>query len=503
MTYLQSETINLDVKEQVGFLFKAALGFPTTKETTPFFMETAVPPNNYIFSSDIATDTVPSEVFSGTSKDVTTIGLTTSDFCAGGGIKENADGTVREYTFLILDEIPNSSQQGWYKKNSEGENQLADALQFNTNAGAANWYTYNMYSETNITASGNITSPNGGNWMFDVKNGVIFVPDSTSAFNNTNNKPVLSFYKYIGNKGISGGGGGGGGGAFSVTGSDAHYTTGNVGIGTTTPSCPLHVKNSSTLGMSGFYYIWGTQPVYRYDNYTSYPNAAKIGLETEWSINCGQFLNFSSDERIKCDISSVQGDTALNIVNSLDTKEYNYIDPQRKREHKTIGFIAQEVKEVIPNAVNIQTDYVPDELRVIENPSFSQFTDESGNNKFKLEINDLDFSGNFTGKCKFYVSNDLSGNDEVCKEVNVETDAKTFVFDESWNNVLLYGKEVTDFHTLDKNQIFALHHSGIQELSRKNDALTQEVATLKTENADYKARLEALEAAFILFQQGQ
>ena len=37
-----------------------------------------------------------------------------------------------------------------------------------------------------------------------------------------------------------------------------------------------------------------------------------------------------------------------------------------------------------------------------------------------LTIPDLDMSGNFTGKAKFYVSNDPSGNDEVCKEVVIK-----------------------------------------------------------------------------------
>ena len=32
-------------------------------------------------------------------------------------------------------------------------------------------------------------------------------------------------------------------------------------------------------------------------------------------------------------------------------------------------------------------------------------------------------------------------------------DKKSFLFDKKWNNVFLWGKEVDDFHTLDKNQI--------------------------------------------------
>jgi len=198
----------------------------------------------------------------------------------------------------------------------------------------------------------------------------------------------------------------------------------------------------------------------------------------------------------------------------LESKEYHYIDPERRRPMKTIGFIAQEVKEVIPNAVSLQKEFIPDEMRIIAEPVWTQ--DAS---KVYLDIPDLDMSGAFTGKAKFYVSNDPSGNNEVCKEVEikeVETEDSTPLFpktkivaefDQSWNNVFFYGKEVNDFHTIDKAQIFALHHSAIQELSRRNDEKTQRIdtlenkvnnmtivnAVLKSSNENLKNRLEALE----------
>ena len=75
-------------------------------------------------------------------------------------------------------------------------------------------------------------------------------------------------------------------------------------------------------------------------------------------------------------------------------------------------------------------------MRIITEPTWSQ----DASNKWHLEILDLDMSGAFTGKAKFYVSNDRSRNDEVCKEVEIEPDKKTFVFDQSWNNVFFYGK---------------------------------------------------------------
>ena len=196
-----------------------------------------------------------------------------------------------------------------------------------------------------------------------------------------------------------------------------------------------------------------------------------------------------------------RGDKIKNIrlisdFNNIECKEYHYKDPLRRKQDKTIGFIAQQVKTHFPNAITITEMIIPDELRVLEtnNHIWSNISDVSGMVKYALAIHDLDLSSNNTGKCRFYVSNDPSGNDEVMKEIKVESDNKTFIFDESWNNVFFYGKEVNDFHTIDKNKIFQLHHPAIQQLSRLNDEKTQQIATLETELSSVKTQLASLEA---------
>ena len=301
---------------------------------------------------------------------------------------------------------------------------------------------------------------------------------------------------------------------------------GNVGIGTFNPTRTLDVNGTSNF--NGTIYASGT------DTYSGYHFQAAYGWETyRWDIGqanqptwsrialkapnnstilCGNIVTFchntSSDSRIKTDISLVVDDIALNRVNALESKEYHYIDPERRRAMKTIGFIAQEVNEVLPNAVSLQKDWIPDEMRIITDP---QWTEDA--RKYYLNIPDLDMSGAFTGKAKFYVSNDPSGNDEVCKEVEIKEvpdnsqpllfpSATKFVaeFDKNWNNVFFYGKEVTDFHTIDKNQIFALHHSAIQELSRRNDKLQQDNDTKTSKIASLESRVEALEEAILAMQ---
>ena len=68
-----------------------------------------------------------------------------------------------------------------------------------------------------------------------------------------------------------------------------------------------------------------------------------------------------------------------------------------------------------------------------------------------------------------------------------------------WKYVFCYGKEVDDFNIIDKNQIFALHHSAIQELDKtietekkKTSQLESKVTELQNENSQLKSQMEII-----------
>ena len=63
-------------------------------------------------------------------------------------------------------------------------------------------------------------------------------------------------------------------------------------------------------------------------------------------------VQITSDSRIKKDIVDVDIEDTLQKVRDIELKEYGYNDPNREGE-KTVGFIAQQVKEVYPDAVHI------------------------------------------------------------------------------------------------------------------------------------------------------
>lgn len=106
------------------------------------------------------------------------------------------------------------------------------------------------------------------------------------------------------------------------------YTTGgNIGIGITNPSGLLHLNNVALFASTG-------------------------------NLTCtGDILAFGnlSDRRLKKNIQSVDTETAIDIVSKLRSVTFDWNDNifnELKRNTSDIGFIAQEVEELVPLAVS-------------------------------------------------------------------------------------------------------------------------------------------------------
>jgi hypothetical protein len=237
--------------------------------------------------------------------------------------------------------------------------------------------------------------------------------------------------------------------------------SGYVGIGTYNPNAPLEIANSRyvTSGLTGvrlsYFYVGSGGALGSTDISGVWGGGEMLSIITSAGIwaQGNRSIITSSDSRIKEDIVDVPDNLSLEMVRNIPCRYYKYRDKIKGSEGKTIGFIAQEVKEVLPIAVTLNKNIIPNELRILNDISWN-------NNTLYTDLSDC--SGI---KYRFYVSNDVSGNDEIMKEVVGNSD-NTFTFDSSYNNVFCYGKEVDDFHTLDKQKLFALNFSATQEIDR-------------------------------------
>ena len=183
----------------------------------------------------------------------------------------------------------------------------------------------------------------------------------------------------------------------------------------------------------------------------------------EYYLQC-QGVMGRSDSRIKKNIKQiVTTEHFLNLIENIQLTEYDYI--YKENGDHTYGYIAQQVKNHYPDAIDLGNGFLPDEQRMIKNTLLQQYEDGE-KTKWKLIIPNLKFEDNHTGMCKFYCSNNKD-KESKCIKINIESDKKTFIFDEKYEIIFFYGKEVNDFHYIDKNKIYNLHHGAIQELYKE------------------------------------
>ena len=234
-----------------------------------------------------------------------------------------------------------------------------------------------------------------------------------------------------------------------------------VGIGTTNPAAPLEVGSPATINFAasyGFYSgsgftagVTGNQSV-----------GAKIAGYV-WSTN--GFLA-TSDARIKI-VNPEPISNCLDAVNQLRVCKYEYIDKITDKSNK-LGFIAQEVQQVIPESVTISESIVPNIFKMAESVQSNVITIANHG----LVVGD-------TVKLVY-------GSGAVETNVCVVRDASTFQVEAEIKeeSVFVYGKKVNDFLTLDHTQVFTCAIGAIQELSAEN-------TVLKTQLASIEARLAA------------
>jgi parallel beta-helix repeat protein len=212
----------------------------------------------------------------------------------------------------------------------------------------------------------------------------------------------------------------------------------------------------------------------------------------------------SSDSRIKTNIVDIDDSSALQYVRDIPCRYYTYLDTALRGTEQTPGFIAQEVEAVFPLAVSTDTNFIPNEYRLLTNYTLTETTtpinseDTTQGNYWNLTINDLtDLST--TNKYRIKVSNDTTFdlNSDINKTRDItaiDGNQTSFMIKEQWTHIFLFGKEVTDFKRIDKTKIFTLHHSAIQQIDTTLTAEQAKIASLETELASEKAKVVTLES---------
>lgn len=240
-----------------------------------------------------------------------------------------------------------------------------------------------------------------------------------------------------------------------------------------------------------------------------YTASRPISVWASQHMRCVE-LQVTSDSRIKKDIRDVNDSSALDIIRKLQPKTYGYVDTAEKGINRVYGFIAQEVKELIPTAVDVGEGDVPNVYKwATIDIETNVITLENFDTSNLCQTNSIVYIDHEeqrkTLKIKSILNSTQLEIEENLEEIlnnflNISEDDKKsdYVFN---NKLFIWGQKVDDFHHLQKSAIFTIATAALQEVDRRQVAHEERIAALETRNAELEAslqnvlaRLETLEA---------
>ncbi|MBK8492713.1 MAG: tail fiber domain-containing protein [Saprospirales bacterium] len=245
-------------------------------------------------------------------------------------------------------------------------------------------------------------------------------------------------------------------------------TTGRVGIGTNTPQAPLHVTGTTvTANGEGNYFKYDfgnnstTQDIGSVNQVVGYFDGDLVASEGIISMNVSSW----SDARAKHVLRRSDSREDLDLLNRIQITDYQWIDQveDQGRMHKKV--IAQEVEQVLPDAVSRMRKPIPNvyanAVKVDYNPAAKTLTVY------------LDKAHDFTVGDKVRVFTDQGDLDEA--EVLSVSSPTIFVVscDMEPSSAFVYGKWVDDYRKVDYDAIAMLNVSATQELAKKTEDLQQ------------------------------
>ena len=159
-----------------------------------------------------------------------------------------------------------------------------------------------------------------------------------------------------------------------------------------------------------------------------------------------------------------------------------YKEKVRSKTNRVLGFIAQEVAEVLPDAVSITRDAIPN----IQIEASVKKIDE---NKFELTLKEP-HSVNVGAILAIRAPKLPQREVEVVSVIDDTTFtifAEEFDIDRVGDRVWVHGEYVDDFHNLNKDAIWTVTTSALQEVDRQLQAEKEKVKSLDERLATLEA----------------
>jgi hypothetical protein len=187
-----------------------------------------------------------------------------------------------------------------------------------------------------------------------------------------------------------------------------------------------------------------------------------------------------SDRRIKRDIEEINDETALNMILQVQPTTYYYRDEARNKGNgKVYGFIAQQIKEIIPDAVHTTKEVIANIYKtcLIYNKREIYYSIPQ-DVAIDTEVHILDKEGGEKGK-RYKI-----------KEIYDDY----FVIDEDidGDDCFVYGYMVNDLNGLDKSYIYTLNVCATQELHRRMEAQNVIIKSQEARIKELETKMEQI-----------
>ena len=183
----------------------------------------------------------------------------------------------------------------------------------------------------------------------------------------------------------------------------------------------------------------------------------------------------TSDLRIKRDIIDINKNEILDKFLKINVKKYKYKDKKRKNK-EVYGFIAQEIKEIIDDkGVSLDHNFIYDinEYGTIESNIITCECNLELNTQYRVIINDIK-------ERDIIVKDNLENN-------KYRIDGYIHNYEEyNSDKIFIQGRDVNDFHYLNKNAIFTMNVNVTQELYKmiidQNKLIKEKEEEIKKQN---------------------
>jgi len=251
---------------------------------------------------------------------------------------------------------------------------------------------------------------------------------------------------------------------------------GNVGIGTATPQCKLHIVGTQTATIGSSAWLTKGSGGVTSSAGGTVSTFSVYSTGSIWAgdvIGCANIVSFS-DQRIKKDIQHVHD--VFDLIQKIEVVSYDHID-QRKKAVK-VGVVAQQIQPFLPDIIDKATNWIPA-------PFVSATSHERHEDQVTIIVDTSSPELRMGRKIRLYIEYEKTQTEYDTEIINLTSSSITCKVWDAYHandNVFVYGVEVNDFLIVDKQQLGLLALAGVQEVHKMTTVHESTISSLQTQN---------------------